>query len=156
MRTAIHFWAHLCLCTVGSYASLSVCLSVCLSVTRPKITRKKFISCKPFDIYPPNLDRGCIWMPSRLILKVKVIGQRSRSPGQKTWFYKSHMFHNRLTGNVQGQGSWDRVKGHLGQGQRSSWLNLGLRVMILAGGLTPTSSCIFDKRRCKSTLFFYR
>ena len=27
-----YFWAHLCLCTVGSYASLSVCLSVCLSV----------------------------------------------------------------------------------------------------------------------------
>ncbi len=29
------FWAHLCLCTVGSYASLSVCLSVCLLVTPP-------------------------------------------------------------------------------------------------------------------------
>ena len=24
------YWAHLCICTVGSYASLSVCLSVCL------------------------------------------------------------------------------------------------------------------------------
>ena len=25
----LHFWAHLCECTVGSYALLSVCLSVC-------------------------------------------------------------------------------------------------------------------------------
>ncbi len=29
-----HFWAHLCSCTVGSYASPSVCPSVRLSVTR--------------------------------------------------------------------------------------------------------------------------
>ncbi len=28
------FWAHLCLCTLGSYASLSVCLSVCLGLLR--------------------------------------------------------------------------------------------------------------------------
>ena len=30
---SLHFWAHLCLCTMGSYASQSVCMSVCLSVT---------------------------------------------------------------------------------------------------------------------------
>ncbi len=29
-------WAHLCLCTVCSYALLSICLSVCLSVTGPR------------------------------------------------------------------------------------------------------------------------
>ena len=38
---------------------------------------------------------------------------------------------NHLTGNVQGSRS--KVK----------WVKLGLKVMILAGGLTPTSSCIF-------------
>ncbi len=36
----IFYWAHLCICTVGSYASLcvrlSVCPSVCPSVTGPK------------------------------------------------------------------------------------------------------------------------
>ena len=31
-----NFWEHLCLCAVGSYVSLSVCPSVCPSVTRPK------------------------------------------------------------------------------------------------------------------------
>ncbi len=35
--TWTYFWAHLCLCTVGSYTSLCICLSVCLSVTRPKL-----------------------------------------------------------------------------------------------------------------------
>ncbi len=29
----------------------------------------------------------------------------------------------KMSGNVQGQGSWVRVKGHVGQGQRSSGLN---------------------------------
>ncbi len=43
-----------------------------------------------------------------------------------------------------------KVKGHMGQGQRSCWLRSkvtwakpSLKVMILAGGLTSTSSCIF-------------
>ena len=47
-----YFWAHLCLCTVGSYASLSVCVSVRCHFTRihdytpskKKFTRKYFIS----------------------------------------------------------------------------------------------------------------
>ncbi len=41
----------------------------------------------------------------------------------------------------------------MGQGQRSrwsrstvKWVKPGLRVMILAGGLTPTSSCIFHMK----------
>ena len=49
-----------------------------------------------------------------------------------------------------GSRSWVRVKGHVGQGQRSrgSRLNIKLvkpclKVLILAGGLTSTSSCIF-------------
>ncbi len=42
------FLAHLCLCTVGSYASLSVCLSVCDFTkiqTGQKVTRPKFNTC---------------------------------------------------------------------------------------------------------------
>ena len=42
------------------------------------------------------------------------------------------------------------VKGHMGQGQRShgwrskvTWVKPSLKVIILAGGLTSTSSCIF-------------
>ncbi len=35
------FWAHLCVCTVGSYASHSVCLSVRMSVTGPKFRLDK-------------------------------------------------------------------------------------------------------------------
>ncbi len=46
-----YYWAHLCICTVGSYASLSVCLSVRYwtkiqtrqKVTRQKVTRQKVI-----------------------------------------------------------------------------------------------------------------
>ncbi len=41
------FWAHLCVCTVGSYASLSVCMYVCMSVTR-----SKFISHEPLHLGP--------------------------------------------------------------------------------------------------------
>ena len=46
------FWAHLCVCTVGSYASQSVCMSVCLSVTWPKfILEKKSLDKKSYKGY---------------------------------------------------------------------------------------------------------
>ena len=56
-------------------------------------------------------------------------GQRStlKVTGQKKGFQVSF---DCLTGNVQGQGSWVSVKP-------------SLKVVILAGGLTPKSSCIF-------------
>ena len=104
-----HFWAHLCGCTVGSYASLFVC-------DLTKNTLPKFISPKVFRLGSRNLVRGWTWMTPRLTLKVNVIGQRSRSSSQKTWFDASF---DRLTGNLWGQEShgsrskvtWIKVKG---------------------------------------------
>ncbi len=54
LSTPVHIWARLCICTAGSYASLSVCLSKCLSNwtkirTRQKVIRQKIISRKPFN-----------------------------------------------------------------------------------------------------------
>ncbi len=80
-----HFWAHLCPFTVGSYASLSVFLSVRLcKLTRTKVTRKNDTRKKITSSYLSNHSRS----------KVK-------------------------------------------------WVKPGLKAMILADGLTPTSSCIF-------------
>ncbi len=45
-RNRYLFWAHLCLCTVGSYASLSVwCLSVSKIQTRKKLISQKVSIC---------------------------------------------------------------------------------------------------------------
>ena len=49
-------------------------------------------------------------MTPRSTLSVRVIGLRSRSPGQKTLIQVSF---DHLTGNLSGQG-------HMGQGQKSS------------------------------------
>ncbi len=71
--------------------------------------------------------------------KVDLEGQGQRSTGQKCDF-KSNlcilmvMFEVKVT--------WVRVKGHMSQGQRSP-VKPSQKVMILAGGLTSTSSCIF-------------
>ncbi len=40
-RYLTHFWAHLCICTVGSYALHSVCLYVFMSATWPKFKLDK-------------------------------------------------------------------------------------------------------------------
>ncbi len=56
-------------------------------------------------------------MTPMLTLKVMVIGQRSRSPGQKNMIAGTirrpyrHSLRSRVT--------WVKVKGHMGQGQRS-------------------------------------
>ncbi len=50
------FWAHLCTCTVGSYAPLCVCLSICLSLTWPKFRLdnnsylSKFVESLTFEV----------------------------------------------------------------------------------------------------------
>ena len=41
-----------------------------------------------------------------------------------------------LAGNVRGQRSYE-------SGSKVTWVNPSLKVIILAGGLTSTSSCIF-------------
>ncbi len=61
---------------------LSVRLSVCLSVrenTRKKVTRKKFISQELFDPGSPNFVWWWMWTISKSSVKVKVMGERSRS-----------------------------------------------------------------------------
>ncbi len=60
---------------------LSVC--VCVSVSA--------LTAEPFDIQTRNLVEALTLIISRKSLKVKVIGQRSRSPCWKTWFLKFQM-----------------------------------------------------------------
>ncbi len=112
----LHFWAHLCICTVGSYALLSVCMYVCLDVTWPKFTRPKFRSQQPLNLGSLNLVRTLTWMTQGLTLQVKVIGQRSRLPGQKTF----QVSFDHLKGILRSRVTWVKVKGHMGQGQRST------------------------------------
>ncbi len=138
--------AHLCVCTMGSYASLSVCLAGCdwtKNQSGPKVTRPK-----PFNLESWNLVRTLTWMT----LRVKVTGQMSRSLGQKNvtsgliwpgynlWGQGSHGSMSKVIWvKVKGRPWRSRssvqkcgfrshltilqvlveVKGHMGQGQRS-------------------------------------
>ena len=76
-----------------------------------------------------------MWMTPRSTPKVNVIGQRSRSSGKKNVDLWVHLSFDHLTRNIYGQGSyglgskvtWVRIKGHMGQGQRSHGLRLAWR-----------------------------
>ena len=106
-----------------------------------------------------NLVRTLTWMTPTLTLRDKVIGQghqvkkrcfRShltillamvevkvtwvKVTRSKMWF---QVLFYRLTGSVQGQGLWVRVKVKL--------VKPSLKLMILAGGLTSMSSCFIRK-----------
>ena len=67
----------------------TVCLSVRLSGTGPKVTRKKsrtrkkLITMEPFDLQPLDFAEGWSQIMSKRTVNCKVIGQRSRSPSQK-------------------------------------------------------------------------
>ena len=61
-------------------------------------------------------------------------GQRSRSPGLKCDF-RSHLTVLQVMYKVMGLGQRSR-----GSRSKVKWVKLGLQVMILAGGLTSTSS----------------
>ncbi len=91
-----------------------LCVAFCPSVrlynlcqnTRKNVTRKKFLSQEPLDLWSPNFVWWWVWTISKLCVKLKVIGQRSRSPCWKTWFShliekksleKKSYFRNRLT-----------------------------------------------------------
>ncbi len=58
---------------------LCVCVCVCSSVST--------LMAEPFDIRAQNLASTIICIISRMSLMIRVIGQRSRSPGQKTLFF---------------------------------------------------------------------
>ena len=105
-----HFWAHLCVCMVGSYASYCVCMSVTWPKFRLEVKSLDLISQEPITWGSWTLVRTWTWMALRSILRVRVIGQRSRSPGQNSSFQVS--FYS-FTGNGT------RVKGAPVQGQRS-------------------------------------
>ncbi len=84
----------------GGFLCMAFCLSVCLAgcdwtknQTGPKVTWPKVISQQPFNLGSWNLVITLKWMTPRLTSRIKVIGQRSRSPGQKTlrsWGQGSH------------------------------------------------------------------
>ena len=100
-----NFWAHLCVfeptCAYAWWALMHRFLSVWPSMTRPKVTRPKIISQQPFNLGSWNLVRTLMWMTLMSTLWIKVIGQRSRSPGQKTLFEVSF---DHLTATLWGQG----------------------------------------------------
>ncbi len=105
-------------CAYARWAHMHCFLYVWMSVTRPK-----FISLKPLHLGLWNLVWAWTWMTQRSTLKVKVIGQRSRSPSQKAWF-EAH-----LTGL---QIMWE-VKGHMGQW----WHGSRSKVIRSMSGLCP-------------------
>ncbi len=107
---------HFCLWFIEpTCAHLSPPVSVCL--TRKKVTRKKFISQKLLIIGSLNFVRTWTWMTPMLTSKVRVIGQRSRSPGQKNMI--SGPIRPPYRQSLRSRVTWVKVKGHMGQGQRS-------------------------------------
>ena len=89
----------------------------------------------------------------RSTLKVRVKGQGHQS---QICDFRSHLI---------GLQVMFEVKGHMGQGQRScgsrskvTWVKPSLKVMILAGGLISTSSCIFNNNKvmCARILAGYK
>ncbi len=64
---------------VKNRSRLCVCQLVCA------------LTAESFDIRTRNLVEALTLIISRMSSKVKVIGQRSRSPGWKTWFSKFQM-----------------------------------------------------------------
>ncbi len=77
------------------------------NVTRKNVTRKKIISQQPFNLGSWNLVSTWTWMTPKLTLRVRVIGQRSRSRGKKKTLFTTLLV-------------IFEVKGHMGQGQRST------------------------------------
>ena len=64
MLSCRHFWAHMCLCMVGSYPSPSVCPSV----TGPKVARKWFTSKKSFTYTSASCGWKGRWVPANIKL----------------------------------------------------------------------------------------
>ena len=69
--------------------------------------------------------------------KVDLEGQRSGSPSQKCDF-RSHLTTLHVMFYFKGQGQRSRRSG-----SKVTWVTPSLKVTVLAGGLTSTSSCIF-------------
>ncbi len=132
------FLAHLCICTMGSCASLSVCLSICvLSVTRQKLLDN--------NSYLGNrLSWGHqIWYDDEGWCHV---GHDWKSIYQKSSFQRVHCVFDMCDFNTKSH----KVQGQrpLGQGQKGQG---PIRVQTNAVGLTSTSSC-FSKNSNKSTI----
>ena len=109
-----HFWAHLCVCTVGSYASLSVCDLIKIQ-TRPKVTCQKIISQELFHWGSPNFVRAWTWMTLRSTLKVKVIGQGHQLKN----YFRCHFKNHRVSRFGQSMDVDDLKVDLEGQGRRS-------------------------------------
>ena len=68
---------------IETVLSVCVCLFVCLSVST--------LTGEPFNVWPRYLVQGLTLMTSWTCFMVKVIGQRSRSSGQKRHFHGSDL-----------------------------------------------------------------
>ncbi len=77
---------------------LCVCLGVCLFVST--------LTAVPFDIWSRNLVQGLTLMISWTSPMVNIIGQRSRSPGQKTWFPGFSDLSEQISNPSHGMTSW--------------------------------------------------
>ena len=96
-------WAHM-------HRNLYVC-DLTKIQTGPKFTRKKVISQELFNLGSPNLVKAWTWMTSILTLRIRVIGQRSRSRGKKKHYFRSHYTILQVI---------YKVKGPMDRGQRSA------------------------------------
>ncbi len=70
---------------------------------------------------------------TKMATKLKMAANR----GQNEW-KRSYLTVLQVMFKVKGQGQRSR-----GSRSKVKWVKLGLKVMIMAGGLTSTSSCIF-------------
>ncbi len=67
------FWAHLCLCTVGSYALLSVCPSV-----RCHLTKTLSLDQNPRLHFLVSLDQNCVTWPKLKLGKLAFHHQKPK------------------------------------------------------------------------------
>ncbi len=79
------------------------------------------------------------WMTRRSTLKLKVIGFKSQGQQVKKRDLRSHLITLQVIYEVMGR----MAQGQRSHGSRSKvpWARVSINVIILAGGLTSTSSC---------------
>ncbi len=122
---------------VSSLANSSVCnwikIQTRQKVTVQEVSRQKVITKEPFKLWPPYLVRFSTSMVSRSGVKVKVVGQRSRSQCKKTWLCAAF--------NLSVFDIWPRGQRSHGSRSKVTWVKVTLGSHTKAGRLTTTSSC---------------
>ncbi len=82
-------WKHGLLILLDFLISGFLFISVPQHINTPTLNAYRTLIAKPKVAGSPNSGQGSTWIMSGSTLKIKVIGQRSRSRGQKTFFFPS-------------------------------------------------------------------